>query len=117
LSTMRKHLLLVVEQEAYPPSLRVEQLEGEGTPGETQGPDMGSRASPRRSQAKDGYGQATTPKPWLLYRKPGESDWYASRGLYLSFRSLRERWKSAMVNPYDIRSDHRPQGCCCTKGA
>jgi hypothetical protein len=34
---VRKHLLLVVEQEAYPPNLRVEQPEGEGTPEETQG--------------------------------------------------------------------------------
>ena len=108
MSTMRKHLLLVVEQEAYPPSLRVEQLEGEGTPGETQGPDTGSRTSPRRSQAKDGYGQAVTPKPWLLYRETGESDCHASRGLHLGRKSPKERWKSAMVNPYDSRCDHRP---------
>ena len=74
LGTVRKHLLLVVEQEVYPPSLQIEQPEGEGTPGETKGPVMGSRTSRHRFQAKDGYGQAVTPKPWLLYRETGESD-------------------------------------------
>ena len=74
LSTVRKYLLPVVGQQAYPPSLLGEQPGGEGSPGETKGPDTGSRISQRRFQAKDGYGQADTSKPWLLYRETGESD-------------------------------------------
>ena len=70
---VREHLLLVVEQQAYPPSLSVEQPEGEGSPGETQGPDRGSRKSLEWHQAKDGYGQAITSKPWPLYREPDVS--------------------------------------------
>ncbi|CAA9343040.1 MAG: hypothetical protein AVDCRST_MAG93-6745 [uncultured Chloroflexia bacterium] len=66
---------------------------------------------------KDGYGQADTPKPWLLYREPGASDWYARRGVALGWKSPKERWKSAMVNPYDTRNDHTPRGCCCIQGA
>ena len=31
--------------------------------------------------------------------------------------SPRERQKSAMLTPYDIRNKHWTRGCCCTKGA
>jgi hypothetical protein len=45
LDTMRGHLLPVVGQQVYPPSLRAEQLIDEGTPGETKGLDRESRNS------------------------------------------------------------------------
>ncbi len=42
---MREHLLPVVGQQVYPPSLWVEQFTDEGSPGETEGLDRESRNS------------------------------------------------------------------------
>jgi hypothetical protein len=56
LSTMREHLLPVVGQQVYPPSLWVEHPTDEGTPGETKGLDRESRTSLIEFQTEDGHG-------------------------------------------------------------